>query len=274
MATPSYRQVKAFSDMTKKLQDAAVADFLERIEDGMTVDEVMDAAREVAYKYRMLGSELGAQWYDLCAELAGVDVEAADLDVIDEEALAKRAANVAKSAAAQINPVESFTAFLQAQIAEEIRTTGMMNLRRDYERGTRGGRWARVPVGETCAWCLMLASNGTWYLSQKSAIYAQDGGKYHDDCNCVAVFYADAEDISGYSGIYRYKEMYYEADNRRRANATGRDPYPKELQERIDRAREERAKKVREARAEGKDMEPWDDTNEDLILMREMFGLH
>ncbi len=273
MATPSYQQVRAFSDMTKKLQDKAVADFLERVDADMTVDEVMDAAREVAYKYRMLGSELGAQWYDLCAELAGVDVDAADLDVIDEDALARRAANVARSQAAQINPVESFTAFLQAQIAEEIRTTGMMNLDRDYERGTRGARWARVPVGETCAWCLMLASNGTWYKSEKSALFGEHGDRYHANCNCVAVYYADAEQIAGYSSIYRYKEMYYEADNRRVANATGRDPYPQYLKDRIDRARELHDERYREAMRRGEEAVPWQNANEDAILMREMFGL-
>ena len=273
MPAPSYRQVKAFSDITKKLQDAAVADFLERIGQDMTADEMMDVAREVAYKYRMLGSELGAQWYDLCAELAGIEVDAADLDVIDEDALARRAANVAKSQAAQVNPTESFTAFLQAQIAEEIRTTGMLNLDRDYKRGVKGGRWARVPVGETCAWCLMLASNGTWYKSEKSAMFTDHGDKFHANCNCVAVYYANAEDISGYSGIYRYKRMYYEADNRRVANATGRDPYPEELKKRIDRARELHDEKYREARARDEDAVPWQNANEDAILMREMFGL-
>lgn len=273
MPSPNFQQIQAFSQMSKKLQDAAISEFVERIEDGMTVDEIMEQASEVAYKYRMLGSELGAQWYDLCAELAGVNVDAADLDVIDEEILARRAEAVAKSQAAQVNPVESFSAFLEAQIAEEIRMTGMNNLRRDYGRGVKGGRWARVPVGDTCAWCLMMASNGTWYLSEKSAIFDEFGDKYHPNCNCVAVYYADGEDISGYSGIYRYKEMYYDADNRRRAAASGRDPYPEELAERIEDAHREHLKKQREARERGEDFKPWTKYNEDLILMREMYGL-
>lgn len=273
MPAPSYRQVQSFAQLSKKLQDAAVSEFLERIDADMGVEEIMDEAREVAAKFRMLGSELGAQWYDLCAELAGVDVEPAELDIMDDEALAARAERVARSQAAQVNPVESFQAFLQAQIAEEIRMTGQRNLDRDYERGVKGGRWARVPVGDTCAWCLMLAANGTWYKTEKSAERTKHGDKYHANCNCVAVFYADPEDIRGYTGIYRYKQMYYDADYRRVANETGRDPYPEKLAERIEHAKREHRRKAREARERGEDYEPWTKANETMIVMREMYGL-
>ena len=269
MAAPSYAQVKAFSEVTSKLQDAAVSEFLERIDSDMAVEEIMEQAREVAYKYRTLGSELGAQWYDLCAEIAGVEVDAADLDSIDEAALAKRAANVAKSDAAKANPVESFKAFLQAQITDEIRTTGMRNLDRDYGRGVKGARWARVPVGETCAWCLMLASNGTWYLTEESALRSRHGGKFHEHCNCVAVYYANAEDISGYSGIYRYKQMYYEADNIRQANESGKDPYPEEFAKEVEDAR----KRHNERYEKGEVDEPWQNANEDAMIMRRKYGL-
>jgi hypothetical protein len=57
--------------------------------------------------------------------------------------------------------------------------------------------WARVPSGgETCAFCLMLASRGAVYESAKTA---GDGGTYHGDCDCVATPIRDASDLpSGY----------------------------------------------------------------------------
>ena len=44
-------------------------------------------------------------------------------------------------------------------------------------------RWARVPVGKTCAFCLMLASRGPVFRSAESA---GQGRKFHGHCDCTA----------------------------------------------------------------------------------------
>lgn len=50
------------------------------------------------------------------------------------------------------------------------------------ERDRSNPRFARIPVGKTCAWCLMLASRGAVYRSAESAGAA---GQYHGgDCDC------------------------------------------------------------------------------------------
>jgi len=43
-------------------------------------------------------------------------------------------------------------------------------------------KWGRMPVGETCAFCVMLASRGAVYSSKSMA-----ARKFHDHCNCVPV---------------------------------------------------------------------------------------
>lgn len=48
-----------------------------------------------------------------------------------------------------------------------------------------GLRYARVPSGKACAFCLMLASRGFVYLSKISA--GKDKGHYHNHCNCAVV---------------------------------------------------------------------------------------
>lgn len=46
-------------------------------------------------------------------------------------------------------------------------------------------RYARVPTGaETCAFCLMLASRGAVYVSERSASTKASGGKFHGKCDC------------------------------------------------------------------------------------------
>lgn len=48
-----------------------------------------------------------------------------------------------------------------------------------------GLRYARVPSGKACAFCLMLASRGFVYLSKTSA--GEDKGHYHNHCHCAVV---------------------------------------------------------------------------------------
>jgi hypothetical protein len=42
-------------------------------------------------------------------------------------------------------------------------------------------RWARVPVGKTCAFCLVAASRGAVYRSEESA-----SRHFHGACDCTA----------------------------------------------------------------------------------------
>lgn len=278
MATPNYEQIQSFGNVTEQLKEAAIDEFMEYVYEGMTIDELIDAATAVAAKFNYLGYELGAQWYDLCSELAGIDAEPAELPEMDVEAIKGRA-NAAVSNAPDSSTVgQVFNYFLQNEIQKSIRMTGDANLWRDYERGLAGGRWARVPVGDTCAWCLMLASNGAWYLSEETAIGANPG-HYHDGCNCIAVYHADADSIQGYKALEQYKSMYYEADNIRRANNNNREPYPEELQDRVTRAKDRHAKleeqKELDALERGEEYAkvPWTVYNEDLIVMRYKYGL-
>lgn len=279
MAAPNYEQVQSFSKVRKDLYQAAVDEFMGELTPDMTAEEIMEEAARIAAKFKMYGSELGAQWYDLCAELAGVDAELADIEPFDYEHTAELAKNAYKSIPANKPLAEFFGEFITDQIRNSINETGMNNLYRDYGRGVRGGRWARVPVGETCAICIMFASQGAWYLTRESAL-REEAGHFHRGCDCTAVYYANADDLEGYSGqLAEYKDMYYQAANRRIAARNGKNPYPDELAERIATAkanhnrREE--EKAQEALERGEDYEkiPWRTMNEDAILMREMFGL-
>lgn len=85
-----------------------------------------------------------------------------------------------------------------------VKQPGRETIARNAER--ERVRWARVPTGgNTCAWCLTLASRDAVYLTEMSASKAEDGRDYHGDCDCVATRIASIED---YPEGYDTEEMY------------------------------------------------------------------
>jgi len=273
MATPNFEQIQSFNRVTNQLIQRATDDFMSLYSQDMTLDEAVELVSRIAEQYGILGSELGAQWYDLCTRLANIEADAAELQEVDSESIRQRARAAVETAPLDKTIDAVFNYFLHNEIQNSIRTTGSANLWRDYERGLVSGKWARVPVGDTCAWCLMLASQGAWYLSKESAL-GNNGGHYHDGCDCVAVYHADADNIPNYENLVRYKRMYYDAENARIANKDGKQKYDEELQERVDRAKAQHAE--REAAKKQKAIErgeeytenPWTRYNETLIVMR------
>ena len=91
---------------------------------------------------------------------------------------------------------------------QEGRNTIMHNAQRDPAKP----RFARIPVGETCAWCLMLASRGAVYRSAASAGAA---GQYHGgDCDCEPVASWDGgKDLPPIYDEGYYFEMYDRAES-------------------------------------------------------------
>jgi len=268
MAAPNYEQIQSFDNVVNQLEQSALNEFAEYIYDGISREEVIQIAIEIAQKYSYYGAELGAQWYDLCSELAGFDLEPAELDLTSFDTLESRASTFAADAESPTLLKSAFDVFLQNEINNSIRKTGSSNLWRDYQRGLVPGKWSRVPVGNACAWCIMLASNGAWYKSKESA-GALDPDHYHSDCRCKAVYHASPEDIKGYDNFSEYKHKYYEAENTRLANSRGIEPYPDELAARIQKAKEEHKAKFEAGEID----KPWTVYNEDLILMRYKYGV-
>lgn len=71
----------------------------------------------------------------------------------------------------------------QRLVQETGRNTLFDNGRRDPAKP----RWARVPIGDSCDFCIMLASRGAVYLSSDSA-GAMTGFHDHDDCQPTPSF--------------------------------------------------------------------------------------
>lgn len=73
--------------------------------------------------------------------------------------------------------IERLSGVVDAASLQDGRNTLMHNSNRDPAKP----RWARIPVGKTCAWCLMLASRGARYRSAASAGAYRE---FHFKCDC------------------------------------------------------------------------------------------
>lgn len=72
--------------------------------------------------------------------------------------------------------------------------------------GNNRVRFARVPLGDTCSWCIMLASRGYVYATESRAGQMV---KFHGDCDCQVVP-SDGIEVAGYDPDALY-EIYSDA---------------------------------------------------------------
>lgn len=67
-----------------------------------------------------------------------------------------------------------------------VRNTARLTIEESAENDPTKPRYARVPSGaKTCAFCLMLASRGFAYSTEKTAGGEEE--KYHNDCDCTII---------------------------------------------------------------------------------------
>lgn len=191
---------------------ALIEDFSARLRWGGTREsrgEARELLRDYAYdvvsSYGDNAAEIAAEYYDELASLAGRSLP--DAIMAEQPTRDGVSASVDYSTRhawdldAKGNLAAADSLALGASVAQmvggRVRTaansTMWSNARRD------GERFARVPTSKKpCAFCLMLASRGFVYLSEKSAVMTHYMGKYHDDCRCVAVASFDDEGLEGH----------------------------------------------------------------------------
>lgn len=99
---------------------------------------------------------------------------------------------------------EAFVSMCLARVDEEIRRAANRCVAHNASKDPAKPWYARVPRGETCGFCLMLASFGFYAKTEKAADHAHDGC----DCRIVPGFPGETK-VRGYDpdGMYeRYNE--------------------------------------------------------------------
>lgn len=165
------------------------------------VQAAIDYGYALTTKYGEAATELSCQMYDLMAELSGKVLPAAEPAATATIADVGKTINGIRKTSGNIEMLSAGVARLVKMAAVD---TTMKNALRD------GAEWAWIPHGDTCAFCITLASQG-WRPASKKAIKNGHAEHIHANCDCTyAVRFNSQTDVQGYDPD-KYKRMYYDA---------------------------------------------------------------
>jgi hypothetical protein len=126
--------------------------------------------------------------------------------------------------------------------------TVLQNAKRD------GAEWAWIPNGDTCMFCIALASRG-WQEASRAILQGGHAEHIHAHCDCTfAIRHDSSTNVRGYDPE-RYRGMYDNADGRNskdKINAMRREAYAenKEIINAQKRSAYAKRKELNSSRAE------------------------
>lgn len=165
-------------------------------------ERVLDMAYALATKYGEASGALSALYYDAIAALEKASVPPAEI------AATATYNTVAKSVqgAAKTSTGSKYLGGVVGRLAKQTGAdTTLQNALRD------GAEWAWIPSGDTCAFCITLASRG-WQTASKKALKNGHAEHIHANCDCTyAVRFDSTTTVEGYDPD-AYAKMYYNAD--------------------------------------------------------------
>jgi hypothetical protein len=146
-------------------------------------DALLAFVPELTARYGDTAAAVAADWYEDLREAAGVRTAftAALAENVAPETVQQRVRYAAGGLFAD-DPSSTLGILLQAAGAYALQS-GRSTIVRSASRDRSNPRWARVPSGATtCAFCLVMASRGAVYLTEKTAGRMN---KFHGRCDCV-----------------------------------------------------------------------------------------
>lgn len=185
---------------------------------------LIDYAYALVNKYGRGSAALSAAMYDAVAEVSGKFIEPAEIvDDVPIDDVAKTVNGTLKRS----KNVDELGGAVSRLVKRQGADTTLYNARRD------GAEFAWIPVGDTCSFCLMLASNG-WQTVSKKTLKNGHAEHIHSNCNCnYAVRFSPYDGVDGYDPDV-YQDMYdnAEGDNwKQKLNSMRRARYEKDKDE-------------------------------------------
>ena len=161
---------------------------------------LLDYTYALSQHYGQAIGALSCQMYEATAAAQGVIVPTAEVaDLPDYGEVAKAVKGTKKQSP---NNIPGTLARLVKQVGAD---TTLKNAERD------GAQFAWVPHGDTCAFCITLASRGWQYMSKK-ALRNGHAEHIHAHCDCeYAVRFDGKSTVAGYDPD-KYLEEYYDAN--------------------------------------------------------------
>lgn len=180
---------------------------------------LIDYSYAVATKYGEGSAALSAQMYDAIAELSGQYVPPA---VPAETASYNDTARTVQGARLFSQDPQAVASAVGRLVKQAGVDTTMQNALRD------GAEWAWIPQGDTCAFCLTLASRG-WQKASRKALKNGHAEHIHNNCDCTyAIRFNDDTDVEGYDPD-KYYDWYKSEPGKpeNKINAMRREMYAK-----------------------------------------------
>lgn len=179
---------------------------------------MIDYAYALATKYGEASAALSAEMYDAIAALERAAVPAA---IPAETASYNTVARTVQGVKKQSENVDMMASAIGRLVKQAGADTTLQNALRD------GAQFAWIPSGDTCAFCITLASRG-WQRASRKAIKNGHAEHIHSNCDCTyAIRFDESTRVQGYEPK-RYRAMYENADGsnpKAKINAMRRDFY-------------------------------------------------
>ena len=197
-----------------RLNETAGSKMAEYIRQHGTQDTeaLIDYAQALVQKYGEGSAELACQMYDAVAEASGADVPPAEpADPADYSETAQ-----------MVNATKQSPPLLQGGVSRLVKRAGADTTLKNAIRD--GAEWAWVPHGDTCPFCITLASRG-WQRAGKKALKGDHAQHIHANCDCeYAIRFDSRTTVAGYDPD-KYLEQYHAAGGN--INAMRRAQYGK-----------------------------------------------
>ena len=202
-----------------------------------STNDLIAYAYGLVTKYGEGSAELACQMYDALAEAANAGVPAAEPAEPADYGEVARMVNATKSQ----NPAN-----LPNGVSRLVKRAGADTTLKNAVRD--GAEWAWVPHGDTCPFCITLASNG-WQKASSKVLKGGHAEHIHANCDCeFAIRFDHNTTVAGYDpekylkqyrdaggDINKMRRVNYAA-NKERINAQKRAAYAaRRLREQADR---------------------------------------
>ncbi len=159
------------------------------------VDRLIAYADALVQKYGEGTAELACQMYDAVAQASGVTVPPAEPAAPADYGETAKMVNATKQSPPQ----------LQGGVSRLVKRAGADTTLKNAIRD--GAEWAWVPHGDTCPFCLTLASRG-WQKASAKALKGGHAEHIHAHCNCeYAIRFDSNTTVAGYDPD-KYLEQY------------------------------------------------------------------
>lgn len=169
------------------------------------VKSLVDYSYTVAQKYGNASASLNALMYDTIAELEGLFLPSAELAPLPEYG------DVAKAIYGTLKSSQN-TEEIGGAVGRLVKMTGQDTMLKNAIRDKAEFAW--IPVGDTCAFCITLASRG-WQPISNKALRNGHAEHIHSNCDCSYMVRHNSNfDVAGYNPD-KYLQMYDDAEGKK-----------------------------------------------------------